>query len=138
MPARDFYHNIVKTALIKAGWVITDDPFLIEYKGLRLYADLGAEETLAAEKAGEKIVVEIKVFGGMSLITELERAIGQYGIYQTILKKTAPNRNLYLAIAVDVYQDFFRQPAIQEIVQDHQIPLLVFDPDHEEIVQWIK
>ncbi|UIE39127.1 XisH family protein [Leptodesmis sichuanensis] len=25
MPAKDFYHDTVKTALIKDGWAITDD-----------------------------------------------------------------------------------------------------------------
>src|SRR5215510_6624640 len=63
MPRYDVYHEPVKHALIKDGWTITDDPFIIEYKGLRLYADLGAEKPIAAEKFGRKIVVEIKVFG---------------------------------------------------------------------------
>jgi hypothetical protein len=50
MPRYDLYHEPVKHALIKDGWTITDDPFIIEYKGLRLYADLGAEKPIAAEK----------------------------------------------------------------------------------------
>ncbi len=137
MPARDFYHDILKSALIKEGWKITDDPFVMEYKGLRLYADLAAERIIAAEKSGEKIVVEIKVFGGLSLVSELERAVGQYGIYRTILKQINPERILFLAIALDIYQDFFQQPAIQEIIADHQIRLIVFEPETEEIVQWI-
>jgi hypothetical protein len=62
MPQYDLYHNEVKNALIKDGWVITDDPFTLEYKGLRLYADLGAEKLLAAEKMHQKIIIEIKVF----------------------------------------------------------------------------
>ena len=41
MPQLDLYHDAVKQALIKDGWSITDDPFIIEFKGLRLYADLG-------------------------------------------------------------------------------------------------
>lgn len=74
MPQPDLYHLPVKRALIKDGWKITDDPYYIEYKELRLYADLGAEKPLAAEKEDQKIVVEIKVFGSSSQITELERA----------------------------------------------------------------
>jgi hypothetical protein len=66
MPRRDIYHVIVRQALVKDGWVITDDPFVIQYKGLRLYADLGAEKPLAAEKDGQRIVVEIKVSGFLS------------------------------------------------------------------------
>jgi XisH protein len=73
MPQYDLYHNEVKNALIKDGWVITDDPFTWEYKGLRVYADLGAEKLLAAERMQEKIVIEIKVFNSPSLITELEK-----------------------------------------------------------------
>lgn len=138
MPARDIYHKPVKNALIHDGWFITDDPFIIEFKGLRLYADLGAEKPFAAEKDGCKIVVEVKVFRGLSLITELEKALGQYAIYRTFLQRTEPERELYLAVAEDVFQDFFLQPAISEIISDHQLHLLVFDPTIEEIVRWIK
>jgi hypothetical protein len=42
-----------------------------------------------------------------------------------------------LAIAQAIYQDFFQRPAIQEIVADQQINLLVFEPNLEEIIQWI-
>ncbi len=138
MPQYDLYHNTVKTALIKDGWAITADPFIIEFKGVRLYADLGAEKVLAAEKSGARIVVEIKVFNSPSLVTELEKAVGQYGIYRTFLKQVDPQRKLYLAIAEDVYQDFFLRPAIQEVVTDHQINLVIFNPEKEEIRQWIR
>jgi hypothetical protein len=57
MPQYDLYHDTVKNALIEDGWAITADPFIIEFKGLRLYADLGAEKVFAAEKSGEKIVL---------------------------------------------------------------------------------
>jgi len=137
MPQYDVYHDAVKRALIKDGWTITDDPFIIEFKGLRLYADLGAEKPIAAERDGRKIVVEIKVFSGLSLITQMEKAVGQYGIYRTFLKRVNPERELYLAIAQDIYEDFFRRPAIQEIISDQKISLLVFEPEAEEIIQWI-
>ena len=137
MPQYDLYHYTVKNALVKDGWVITVDPFLIAYKGVRLYADLGAEKLLAAEKSERKIVVEIKVFNSPSLMTELEKAVGQYGIYRTFLKRVNPERKLYLAVSQDVYQEFFQRPAIQDIITDHQISLLVFEPTSEEIIQWI-
>ncbi|WP_442939370.1 element excision factor XisH family protein [Nostoc sp.] len=31
MPTRDSIHNIVKQAIIKDGWKITDDPYVISY-----------------------------------------------------------------------------------------------------------
>src|SRR6266487_5559697 len=90
------YHEPVKGALSKDGWTITDDPYVIAYKGLRLYADLGAEKLIAAQKLEQKIVVEVKVFGTPSPITELERAIGQYSIYRTLLERISPEGALWL------------------------------------------
>lgn len=43
MPAKDIYHNIVKKALIKEGWKMTDDPLVLQFGDTHLYADLGAE-----------------------------------------------------------------------------------------------
>jgi hypothetical protein len=135
--AQDAYHQQVRTALVKDGWKITDDPFYILYKGTRAYADLAAEKPMAAEKGQRKIVVEIKVFGTPSPMTELERAVGQYGIYRTFLKRLSPERELFLAVALDIWQDFFLKPAVQDIIADHQISILVFNPDIEEVIQWI-
>ena len=137
MPQQDLYHHQVRNALIKDGWTIVDDPFQIAYKGMRVYADLGAEKVIAASKANRKIVVEIKVFNTPSPVTELERAIGQYAIYHTFLKRISPERELFLAVAEDIYQDFFLKPAVQDIIADQAIQMLVFNPDNEEVVQWI-
>ena len=138
MPRYDLYHNQVKQALIKEGWQITDDPFTLDYKGIRLYADLGAERIFAAQKDLEKIVVEIKVFNSPSLMTELEKAIGQYNVYRSFLKRLEPQRRLYLAIPDDVYQDFFSLEPIQEVISDQLFFLIVFNPELEVINQWIK
>ncbi|UXE63096.1 MAG: hypothetical protein KA717_10735 [Woronichinia naegeliana WA131] len=45
--------------------------------------------------------------------------------------------NVLIPIAEDVYQDFFQRPAIQEIIRDQEINLIVFEPNLEEILQWI-
>ena len=55
MPAKDIYHNAVKNALLKDGWTITADPYLIKYEDAELYADLAAEKPIAAERHGQKI-----------------------------------------------------------------------------------
>ena len=60
--ARDKYHSVVRVALEKAGWTITDDPFVINVGTTDLQIDLGAERLLAAEQGNERIAVEIKVF----------------------------------------------------------------------------
>ncbi|WP_445304883.1 element excision factor XisH family protein [Microcoleus sp. S36b_A4] len=36
MPARDIYHQVVKQALIKAGWTITHDPYPLAWAKRKL------------------------------------------------------------------------------------------------------
>ncbi len=74
--ARDIIHNAVKNALIKDGWKITADPYTLEYKGEFVYADLAAEYSISAERLGQKIVVEIKSFIGLSGMQDFQQAIG--------------------------------------------------------------
>ncbi|EDN65787.1 fdxN element excision controlling factor protein [Beggiatoa sp. PS] len=137
MPAKDIYHDTVKNALIKDGWQITHDPFTLEFKSVRLFADLAAEKAIDVEQVERAIVVEIKTFNSLSLITELEKAIGQYNIYRLFLKLNDNDRKLFLAISQTVYQNFFQQPAIAEIISDQHIKLLIFNSETEEIIQWI-
>ena len=54
---RDLVHDLVKNALLKDGWKITHDPFPIKFGTRKVFADLGAEKLLAAEKGEEKIVL---------------------------------------------------------------------------------
>ena len=76
MAAKDLFHTAVRRALEKEQWVITDDPLKLEIGGAKLEIDLGAEQILAAERAGEKIAVEIKSFLGDSPITDYHAALG--------------------------------------------------------------
>ena len=87
VPQRDSIHEAVRNALIRDGWTITADPFSMRYEELRVMADLAAEKSLLAERGTESIVVEIKTFGGRSFVRELEMALGQYFLYERILKR---------------------------------------------------
>src|SRR3954463_401373 len=71
MSAKDHYHDCVKNALIKDGWVITHDPLRLPWGKKDLYVDLGAEQLLAAEKGEVRIAVEIKSFLGRSEVDDL-------------------------------------------------------------------
>jgi hypothetical protein len=55
---RDFYHQAARTALEKDGWLITDDPLDLTTGEVALFADLGAERVIGAERGNEKIAVE--------------------------------------------------------------------------------
>jgi XisH protein len=61
MLARDIHHEAVKTALIKDGWTITHDPLRLTWGAKDMYVDFGSERLLTAEKAKQKIAVELKV-----------------------------------------------------------------------------
>ncbi len=138
MATADIIHDAVKNALIKDGWAITHDPYVIKYEEVTLFADLGAERAIAAELADVKIIVEIKSFVGRSPIQDIKIALGQYDLYQGFLEVLAPERKLYLAINKKVYDTLFEQKAIQLIVQRYKLPLLIVDIEKEEIVKWTK
>ncbi len=137
MSAKDIIHDAVKSALIKDGWVITHDPYTIRYKEVTVLADMGAERPIAAERGGQKIVVEIKSFIGRSFIQDLKVALGQYNLYLGLLEVVAPERKLYLAVSHLVYRDLFGQQAIQLILRRFQIAIVVVDVSKEGVVEWI-
>jgi hypothetical protein len=137
MPAKDFFHNTVKKSLEKDGWIITDENLFIKIDKIEFYIDLAAERILVAEKAGQKIAVEVKSFLGASDVTEFHTALGQFLNYRSALRKKEPERILYLAVSLDVYDDFFRSDFIQEIIAEHQVKMIIFEPQKEEVVLWI-
>ncbi|WP_339137245.1 MAG: XisH family protein [Candidatus Electrothrix sp. GW3-4] len=140
MSARDIFHQQVKHALFKEGWSITHDPYWIKLAGsdMNVYIDLAAERVLAAEKEGVKIAVEIKSFLGTSFLSDFHTALGQYLDYRVALKQKEPERGLFLAVPLDVYESFFRRPFVQSVLSEYAVTLLTFDPEKEEIRSWIQ
>ena len=99
---------------------------------------MGAEQLLAAERANEKIAVEIKSFLNPSAITDFYAALGQFLSYRLALESVEPGRSLYLGVPVDVYQTFFQYEFTQRAVQRYEVLIVVYDPANEVIVQWTK
>ena len=137
MPAKDIYHNQVKSALIKDGWKITHDPLLIRLTKKRLYVDLGAERIIAAERGTEKIAVEIKSFTRPSDMKDLEEALGQCILYSRLLARYDPDRKVYLAVSEDVYISVFEEEAGQILIQDGLLNIVTFNADQEKLVRWV-
>ncbi|NEQ75891.1 MAG: fatty-acid synthase [Okeania sp. SIO2D1] len=136
MAARDFHHDTVKTALIKDGWIITDDPLILKIGTRNVLVDLGAEKLIAAERGAAKVAVEVKTFISPSLVNELEKAWGQFFLYNRILKKQDPLRQIYLAVERNVFETFFQEEVGQLLLEEPGFRLLVFDAKIEEIIQW--
>ncbi|MCI0639233.1 MAG: hypothetical protein L0Y72_21310 [Gemmataceae bacterium] len=136
MPARDTYHDAVRNALIKDGWTITDDPFKISWDDRNMYADLGAEQFLAAQRLNRRIAVEIKSFLGKSLLDDLEKALGQFTLYRTVLSRIEPDREMILALPYDVAV-IFDEPLGRLLLESNLVRAFSFDPIEEVIVRWI-
>ncbi|OCQ92839.1 fatty-acid oxidation protein subunit alpha [Nostoc sp. MBR 210] len=137
MSARDVFHEVVKTALEKDGWLITHDPYPLQAGTFDLAIDLGAEKVIAAEREGWKIAVEIKSFLGPSKISEFYGALGQFIAYRSALNSQDPQRVLYLAVSSDIYERFFATSFIQGLVVQNQLLLLIYDIDREVIERWL-
>lgn len=137
MPAKDKYHDIVRTALEKESWQITHDPYRVLLGRKKGYIDLAAEQVVAAERAGQKIAVEIKSFLGVSGLDEFEDALGQFLIYQVALEDHEPDRMLYLAIPLLFYNDFFDDLFFRKILERFNVPVVVYDEKKQIISQWI-
>jgi hypothetical protein len=137
MSAKDFYHETVRDALGKDGWTITHDP--LEFRmGVIVRIDLAAEQLLTAEKGKEKIAVEVKSFLSGSTLSEFHSALGQYINYRRALRRKDPDRILYLAVPLSVYNSFFIIDFIKEGLQEEEVKLLVYDPAKKEIAKWQK
>ena len=136
MAAKDLYHNEVRAALVQDGWTITDDPFRLRWGKKDYYVDLGAELVIAAERSGRRIAVEIKSFVGPSVVDDMEKALGQYLIYRSILRRRQPERELYLAVPKYIAK-LFDEPLGQLLREDYELRVVIFEPKRKEITRWL-
>ncbi|QSJ14498.1 XisH family protein [Nostoc sp. UHCC 0702] len=134
--AKDRFHDAVRIALEKEGWIITADPYELSVGDVDFEIDLAAE-MLAAERAGEKIAVEIKSFIGRSSVSEFHTALGQFINYQFALEEFEPERKLYLAVPESIHNSFFQRRFVRSVIERTQISLLVYDEKQEVIIQWL-
>ena len=135
--AKDKFHDVVRDALIKDGWEITHDPYMLiipEFNPLQV--DLGAEKVLGAEKEKRRIAVEVKSFISPSFLYDFYGALGQFIAYRTALAREDPERVLYLAVPSGVYNSFFDRSLTQTIVKTERLNLIVYHIERKEIVSW--
>jgi hypothetical protein len=138
MSRRDAMHEACKNALVKAGWTITHDPYMLRRGRQNLFIDLGAELPLAAEKEGRKIAVEVKSLVGSREMAEFERALGQYILYRSLMRRVDPHRTLFLALLKPAYEEHFDTVEGLALIAEEKLKLIVFERKTEEIAQWIE
>ncbi|MHC5595758.1 MAG: XisH family protein [Nostoc sp.] len=134
---KDRFHNIVRNALEKDGWKITADPYEVNVDDVDFEIDLAAEQLLGAEREGQKIAVEIKSFISPSNVSEFHTALGQFLNYRDALDKIEPERQLYLAVRVPIYESFFQRKFIISAIVKYQLRLIIDDVQEEVIRQWL-
>jgi hypothetical protein len=137
MPARDQLHDAVRRALERDGWDITDDPLRLVVGRRSMYVDLGAEQLLAAARGAIRIAVEVKSFVGSSEVQDLETALGQFMLYERILRRDQPDRTLWLAVPSRVWDGLFREALGELLLSDGGLRVLVVDPEKEVILRWV-
>ncbi len=139
MPRKDNYHAAVRTALERDGWVITDDPLSVQTPGTEFQIDLAAERMIiSAEKAGEKIAVEIKSLVGHTFFYDYYQALGQFLVYKIALELVYPDKTLFLAVPKEAYEELKESYAFRESWSRYIVNLLIFNHKQKEISQWIK
>ncbi|MEM0994248.1 MAG: element excision factor XisH family protein [Bacteroidota bacterium] len=139
MARRDKIHNAVRNALEKDEWEVTDDPLNVKVEGSKgIEIDLGAEKFIAAKKGKKEIAVEIKTFGGGSVLNDFHTALGQYLDYQDALEEGNIDRELFIAIPEEVHESIENFPFILRRIQKYGLKFVVIDIEQEKIVKWIK
>ncbi len=58
--AKDIIHEPVKKAIEKAGWIITNDQYTVQFAEFTMYADLAAERVIAAQREKTKLPSRLK------------------------------------------------------------------------------
>ena len=136
--ARDYYHQVVKEALVKDGWTITHDPFTILPKDEGgLETDLGAEKLISAEKGLEKIAVEVKSFVSPSILHEFHGAMGQYLFYIPALEmKGEHDRKMFLAIPLEVWLKLTKKEVVRQAIARYGVKVVVYNPKTTSIESW--
>lgn len=92
---------------------------------------------LAAKKDNQIIAVEIKSFRHVSELHDLEQAVGQYALYHALLVRLDPERQLFLAVPHQVYENIFTEPIARPVLEDLNIRMFTFDTQKETIVRWM-
>lgn len=134
--AKDKFHDAVKEALEKEGWVITHDPYSLKIDETTYSIDLGAEFPIGAERNGEKIAVEVKSFLRESMVNEFHTALGQYLDYETNLPFQEPEREICMAVPTAVHRQMQKTRAVRNSLERFRVRLAIFEPIKKVIEQW--
>ncbi len=131
MPAKDDVHEAAVNSLIADGWAITKQHIAIMVDKRRLFVDI------RAARQSETIYVEVKGFEADSQANALGEALGQYLLYRFAMDYVGLEVPLFLAVPISAYEGIWSELLGKITLQGGRIKLIVFDPEKQELVQWI-
>lgn len=133
LPARDIMHFAFRTSLEKAGWTIRQDPLFVPGQGMNIYIDL------TAERPGEPLsAFEVKSLARDSAVLDFRDSLGQFLLYQSVLRRRGLGHLLFLAVPAGEYRRVFGSRLARAVSREYGLRFALFDPEREEIREWIK
>lgn len=135
--AKDTYHDAVHRALVKDGWTVTNDQYYFTTGDADFEIDLFAERLFIAERGIEKIAVEVKTFRSQSPMNKFHEAVGQYENYLLALEDEEPDRILFLAVPIALWDTFFQKAFVQKVIIRRSLRLIIYNHEEEIIEKWI-
>jgi XisH protein len=70
-------------------------------------------------------------------VSDFHTALGQFLNYRDALNSVEPDRRLYLAVRVPIYESFFQRRFIISAVERYQLRLVIYNVQQEVITQWL-
>lgn len=124
-------------ALVKDGWTITANPLRLRLGRRDIQIDLGAERLLGVERGAEKIAVEIKTFENPSPVSDLQDAVGQFGMYEEVLSVLEPERLLFLAVPTTAWNSIFQEEIGQLMWKRRIRRIISYSVQEEKGAEWV-
>lgn len=78
----------------------------------------------------------VKSFVSASARKDLRDTVGQFVLYQSVVRRLDPGQVPYLAIDLETAQTLFSEPLAEYLAADEQVLLLIVDITPERIVEW--
>lgn len=140
MPKKDNFHDIVKIALEKENWHITNDPLFVPTEGgTNFFIDLGVERFVSASKEGRYIAIEVKSFNGMNPMYKFYEMLGQFLVYQLALEEQPSKQwNLFIALPEIGFKRLENAAIFNKAIQKYGLQFLIINPISKTIVEWKK
>lgn len=73
-----------------------------------------------------------------SFVYEFHRVLGQFLNYSMGLEDFEPDRTLYLAVPLKIYEDSFHLSFVKKAIERYKIGIIVFNPASKTIESWKK